>query len=35
MKPLEITVKDSEELASLIDGEQSYEIANSLVSNII
>ncbi len=35
MKPLEITVKDSEELASLIDGKQSYEIANSLVSNII
>lgn len=35
MKPIEITVKNSEELESLIDGEQSYEIANSLVSNII
>ena len=34
MKPIEVTVKNSEELASLMD-EGSYEISKSMVSNII
>lgn len=33
MKPIEVTVKNSEELASLMD-EGSYEISKSMVSNI-